>query len=301
MENKEIALLPPKDNSVQDWGIELEKLSKKIPDKEKQYWNHVYQSREETFLDFDLGPDRMEFCETLDQKLTEEETAQLFQKANEAYRTKADELMIIALSMVLSDYTKKNEVIIEVEGHGREDLSVEIDVSRTVGWFTSLYPILMKVENTDISQQIKQLKDQLRSIPRKGLSHGVLKYISDELRFDNQKHVRFNYLGDFNASFSNGVFEFADEYSGRDNCHSNAMDCLVDIVAYTVDKKLNLSVTYSRNKFKCETISEFVRAYTSQLRDLIQHCCQRNHSEFTPSDFETANLSSEELENIFNL
>jgi hypothetical protein len=47
MENKEIALLPPKDNSVQDWGIELEKLSKKIPDKEKQYWNHVYQSREE--------------------------------------------------------------------------------------------------------------------------------------------------------------------------------------------------------------------------------------------------------------
>ncbi|MDQ0858860.1 amino acid adenylation domain-containing protein [Bacillus sp. V2I10] len=301
MENKEIALLPPKDNSVQDWGIELEKLSEKIPDKEKRYWNHVYQSREETFLDFDLGPDRMEFCETLDQKLTAEETAQLFQKANEAYRTKADELMIIALSMVMSDYIKKNEVIIEVEGHGREDLSDEIDVSRTVGWFTSLYPILMKVENTDISQQIKQLKDQLRSIPSKGLSHGVLKYISDELRFDNQKYVRFNYLGDFNASFSNGIFEFAEEYSGRDNCNANVMDCLVDIVAYTVDKKLNISITYSRNKFKRETISEFVRAYTSQLRDLIQHCCKRNHTEFTPSDFETANLSSEELENIFNL
>ncbi|MDI6530868.1 amino acid adenylation domain-containing protein [Bacillus mycoides] len=301
IENKQKTSLPPKDNSVQDWAIELKRMSKKIPESEKRYWEHVYQYEENSFNDFDLGLDRMEFCEKMIKKLTEEETMQLLQKANEAYRTKGNELMIIALSLVMAKYIKTNDVIIEIEGHGREELNDEIDVSRTIGWFTSLFPIRLQFEDVDISQQIKQLKEQLRSVPSKGLNYGVLKYISKELSSESRKYVRFNYLGDFNATFSNGIFEFAYENSGQDNSNKNEMDCLLDIVAYTVDKKLNLSITYSKNKFKQETISQFFMEYMNQLRDLIQHCCQRKHAEFTPSDFETANLSSEDLENIFNI
>ncbi|MGM7721816.1 amino acid adenylation domain-containing protein [Metabacillus sp. Hm71] len=300
IEKQEPALLPVKGHSVQDWAIELKNFGAAITEKEKQYWGRINQQPVKGFNDFDLGPDKMEHCDTLVQKLSEAESLQLLQKANEAYRTKADELMVIALSMVLADYSKCSEVIIEAEGHGREEIADGMDVSRTVGWFTSLYPILLKVEKTDLSEQIKHLKDQLRTIPHKGLSYGVLKHITKEGGNDNQKLVRFNYLGDFNASFSTSLFEFTDEYSGRESSIKNEIDCLLEIVAYMVDNKLNVSITYSKNKFKRGTISQFFYDYINQLRELIQHCSKRNQTDFTPSDFETVNLSTEELESIFN-
>ncbi|ALC81182.1 MULTISPECIES: non-ribosomal peptide synthetase [Bacillus] len=300
MEEQREVYLPPKTDSIKQWAMELQTFSKRISDKEKQYWRDVYRHQNETITDFDLGQDRLESCESMVLMLSEEETTDLLQKANEAYLTKADELMIIALSIVTSDFFKKNQVLLEIEGHGREDLGNEIDVSRTVGWFTSLYPVLLKVEETDLSHQIKQGKEQLRQIPSKGLSHGVMKYLAGDLPGDNHKYIRFNYLGDFHASFSSGLFEFAEEYTGRESSHTNELDCLIDIIAYMVNGKLRFSLTYSQNKFKRESISQFAKAYMNQMRDVILHCCQRNHAEFTPSDFEAANLSSEDLENIFS-
>lgn len=280
--------------------MELDQYSLGISDEEKKYWNQVHELHTVPWNDFDLGTDRIEYCETLIEKLTEEETDQLIFKANDAYRTRADELMLIALAIVIKDYAQTQDVIIEVEGHGREEIADHIDVSRTVGWFTSLYPTLLVVENRDISSQIKTLKDQLRSIPHHGFNYGILKYISRELNGDSQKHVRFNYLGDFHASFTSGIFEFAEEYSGREIGPSNEMDCLLEIVVYTVNKKLYLSIKYSQNKFKKETISQFLKSYMDQLRLVIRHCCDQDDTEFTPSDFETTSLSSEELDDLFN-
>lgn len=295
-----IAVLPQKTSSVQDFAMELDQYSLGISDEEKKYWNQVHELHTVPWNDFDLGTDRIEYCETLIEKLTEEETDQLIFKANDAYRTRADELMLIALAIVIKDYAQTQDVIIEVEGHGREEIADHIDVSRTVGWFTSLYPTLLVVENRDISSQIKTLKDQLRSIPHHGFNYGILKYISRELNGDSQKHVRFNYLGDFHASFTSGIFEFAEEYSGREIGPSNEMDCLLEIVVYTVNKKLYLSIKYSQNKFKKETISQFLKSYMDQLRLVIRHCCDQDDTEFTPSDFETTSLSSEELDDLFN-
>ncbi|TCS97013.1 non-ribosomal peptide synthetase [Hazenella coriacea] len=297
--SENVSLLP-KTNSIQDWAHELEQFSQRIDEKDRQYWKHVYEHRMESLNDFDLGTDEMEHCESFVQTLTEEQTEQLLLKANDAYRTKPDELMIIALALLMKDYTQKDDIVIEVEGHGREEITEYIDVSRTVGWFTSLYPIQLTVQNVDLSMQIKLLKDQLRRIPNKGLCHGVLKYISGELPSNPQKLVRFNYLGDFNTTFSNGIFEFAEEYSGQEMSDQNEMDCLLDLVAYSVNQKLKITISYSRNKFKRETIEQFAHAYIKQLQSLINHCCDKEITEFTPTDFETTNLSMEDLDQIFN-
>ncbi|MBW7453338.1 amino acid adenylation domain-containing protein [Paenibacillus sepulcri] len=299
--HNKIAALPPKTCSVQDWAAQLEQFGRGPARRSLPFWNEqVVGTGTETWSDFDLGADAMECCATVEYRLAEDETKRLLFKANDAYRTKGDELMLIALALVMRDYTKTGDVLVEIERHGREEIADHIDISRTVGWFTSLYPVRLAVPYTGLSSQIKLLKDQLRGIPNNGLCHGVLKYVTGELDGDPGKNVRFNYLGDFNASFTSGIFEYAEEPAGRDCSGRNEMSCLLDIVAYMVNNRLKLSITYSRNKFRPETAERFARSYMDRLREVIDHCSGRDHSEFTPADFETTDLSSDELEHLFN-
>ncbi|PMB02626.1 non-ribosomal peptide synthetase [Fischerella thermalis CCMEE 5273] len=292
--------LPPKTHSLQDWALALNQFARRITDEEKRYWEAVSLSTSPSWIDYDLGPDRLRFSDTRVESLTREQTEQLLGKANQAYSTKADELLLIALAIHMKNVMHSHDVIIEVEGHGREEVAERMDVSRTVGWFTSIYPVRLRVDGADLSSQIKELKDQLRSIPHHGISYGVLKYLSGELSHRPQKSVRFNYLGDFDSSFSNEMFELAGESVGRESSEENEMDCLLDMVIYSVNKKMTLSVTYSLNKFKPETIKQFTKAYLDQLDIVLHHCCRKEDTDFTHTDFETANLSNDELEGLFN-
>ena len=300
-EKKNNLYLPSLNKSIKDWAAVLQDLSKKISSEEKQYWNKVIQkSRTQSFSDYEPGQDQLKECESLKENLTEEETSQLLTNANKTYRTKADELMITALAMVLSKYYKSNEVTIELEGHGRENISEEIDVSNVIGWFTSLYPITLNIKGEVLSSNIKNVKEQMRNVPNKGLHYGVLRYITQEFIHEQPRLIRFNYLGDFNSSFSNNLFQLAEENSGRDISEMNELDSLIEINSYIVDNKLMVSFTYGRKTFKSATVIQLVKDYMEKLRELIKHCCLSDQTEFTPSDFDTVDLSSEELEEIFD-
>lgn len=300
-EKKNNLNLPSLNKSIKDWVMVLQDLSKKISSEEKQYWNKVIQkSRTQSFSDYEPGQDQLKECESLIENLTEEETSQLLTNANKTYRTKADELMITALAMVLSKYYKSNEVTIELEGHGRENISEEIDVSNVIGWFTSLYPITLNIKGEVLSSNIKNVKEQMRNVPNKGLHYGVLRYITQEFIHEQPRLIRFNYLGDFNSSFSNNLFQLAEENSGRDISEMNELDSLIEINSYIVDNKLMFSFTYGRKTFKSATVIQLVKDYMEKLRELIKHCCLSDQTEFTPSDFDTVDLSSEELEEIFD-
>src|SRR6266571_7706188 len=71
-------------------------------------------------------------------------------------------------------------VTIDLEGHGREDLGPDFDVSRTVGWFTTIFPVTVTFDAYpgDLGAALRQTKEQLRRVPRRGLSHGVLRYLA---------------------------------------------------------------------------------------------------------------------------
>ncbi len=102
-----------------------------------------------------------------------------------------------------------DEILLNLEGHGREALDTEVDISRTVGWFTTIYPVAIAVKHPDDAiRQLIEVKETLHRIPNKGIGYGILRYLSGK-PYDHQPEITFNYLGDFGAEAprSNGKKE----------------------------------------------------------------------------------------------
>src|SRR5205085_2616916 len=113
------------------------------------------------------------------------------------------DLLLCALSQALARWTGERRVRVELEGHGREALFEGVDLSRTVGWFTSLYPVLLEVPPSDeVGEALKSIKEQLRQVPQHGIGYGVLRYLAEEdvrqqLVGLPEAQVSFNYHGHF--------------------------------------------------------------------------------------------------------
>ncbi|PES28329.1 hypothetical protein CN497_25175, partial [Priestia megaterium] len=103
---------------------------------------------------------------------------QLLQEAPAAYRTQVNDLLLTALARVIGRWSGQASTLIQLEGHGREELFDGVDLTRTVGWFTSLFPVRLTPADT-LGESIKQIKEQLRSIPNKGIGFGALRYLGD--------------------------------------------------------------------------------------------------------------------------
>lgn len=295
-ENNEV--LPRKTSSMQKWAEALKIYSNSESlKKEKPFWTAIYNSSFSFPQSFHTGGDLLKDSDTVITSLTEDETAQLLRDANEAYHTETRDLLIVALALCISSLTRKNEIQIELEGHGREEIVSGVDVSRTVGWFTSIYPVTLKMDSEDLAVLVKSIKEQLRKIPNNGLGFGMLKYLSEGFLGVEKKHIRFNYLGEF--QINNEIFEVSNQASGLDCSENNSMTSLIDINAIVLERKLQISLGYSRNKFSAQSIAEFMNTYKTQLIKVINHCCDKDETEFTPSDFNMVDIGQADLDNLF--
>src|SRR5205814_631230 len=124
---------------------------------------------------------------TVSVALTMEETRLLLQEAPRPYRSHIQELLLVALLQTLARWMGTQQIRLDLEGHGREELGAEVlDVSRTEGWFTSLYPVLFTLpqeagsDPSGQAQWIKTIKEQLRSVPHKGIEYGLLRYLNED-------------------------------------------------------------------------------------------------------------------------
>ncbi|NBI27594.1 non-ribosomal peptide synthetase [Chengkuizengella marina] len=288
--------LPSKTYSLQAWAEMLWEVKDEFL-KEKQYWVSILKNEHVVPVDFHLGEFNYGSSVSLSFNLDVDHTTQLLTIANDTYRTKVMDLLMIALSKAIFDTFNLSDTVIELEGHGR-DID-HLDISRTVGWFTSLYPFKLSKSHTNLSDHIKTMKEQIRNIPNKGLGFGILKYLSQEI-IDQQEYnrIRFNYLGDFEQSLHNDFFSLSSEDSGSENSPSNKLTALIDINGFVFNRKLNMRFQYCKNQFKDETIQIFMNLYMNHLKDVIQHCMKTESSQYTPSDFETIELSQDELDEL---
>lgn len=114
-------------------------------------------------------------------RLPAELTRRLQKEAPAAYRTRLDELLLVALARVLCRQSAQDCLSVELEGHGRDALPAPfgdgLDIERSVGWFTSLYPVRLSPGTGDLGSAIKAVKEQLRQVPNKGIGYGALRYL----------------------------------------------------------------------------------------------------------------------------
>ena len=153
----------------------------------------------------------------------------LLQRVPKAYRTEINDILLTALVLAIGDWTQNYSLTLSLEGHGREDIVKDIDLSRTIGWFTSIFPVHLNIENPhDLGEAIKTVKETLRQIPHKGIGYGILSYLTQEplpLVYSHShipSHLSFNYLGQWDNTLAHkGLFTFSQESVGPSSSSKN--------------------------------------------------------------------------------
>jgi len=232
-------------------------------------------------------------------KLDTETTTQLLQQAPAAYRTQVNDLLLTALARSLCAWTGHDSALVQLEGHGREELFDDIDLSRTVGWFTSLFPLRLHASGHP-AQALKSVKEQLRNLPRRGLGYGLLRYLggqAETLAALPEARVTFNYLGQFDGSFgADALFAPGTESVGANRDIDAPLGNWLSIDGQVFGGQLSLRWTYSAAMFDDAVIEALAQTYADQLQALIEHCLEEGAGGVTPSDFPLAGLDQAGLD-----
>ncbi|HET8888390.1 MAG TPA: condensation domain-containing protein [Candidatus Angelobacter sp.] len=247
-----------------------------------------------------------EDLQTVVVSLAEEETRELLQEVPRVYHTQINDVLLTALGRVCAEWTGSRQVLVDLEGHGREEVLAGVDLSETVGWFTSIYPVLLEVEeNWEVGKALKQTKEQLRRVPNRGFGYGVLRHVTEdetirrELAALPQSEISFNYLGQFDQVFRESkLFRPAQEGSGRSVSPENHRQHVVDVGGMVANGQLQIGWTYNANVTRRESIEKAAQQYVSCLREIIEHCRSEHAGGHTPSDFPLAQLTQQQVDRI---
>ncbi|MBI5302089.1 MAG: amino acid adenylation domain-containing protein [Chloroflexi bacterium] len=204
--------------------------------------------------------------------LDADETDALLHRVLATNQVEINDVLLTALAQSLTRWTGSRAVIVDLEGHGREDLFEDVDVSRTVGWFTALYPVRLELDNATPSHALNAIKEQLRRVPNHGLGYGLLRYLNAEaqpLRALSHPQVVFNYLGQFDQGLEAALLEIAPESRGAERSLCDARPHLLDINGGIAGGCLQMEWTYSENIHRRETIERVANDFIRALRALV--------------------------------
>ncbi|WP_258539555.1 non-ribosomal peptide synthetase [Chitinophaga oryzae] len=297
------ALAAPKGTSYRQWQQALVSYGQSARLQSQQaFWEQVRERYLPLPTDFSSnGRITAADIRTHEVRLNATSTQQLLQRTASAYRTEVNDLLLAALTRILSAWSGAAGTVIGLEGHGREDIAADIDTSRTVGWFTSLYPVyLPAAEGEGPEALLKTVKESLRKIADKGIGYGVLKYLHKvpSLQGSHPWDIIFNYLGQAdNVTQAGSYIGLARESSGTGLSpalpvnEKMVVDCIVQDGALVIQWK------YSHQHYNPTTITQLAADYLSQLETLIQHCVSRQETMVTPADYGLGQeISWEELD-----
>ncbi|MCR8843803.1 amino acid adenylation domain-containing protein [Paenibacillus sp. SC116] len=231
--------------------------------------------------------------------LDADNTHALLTQAHRAYKTDPVDLMLTALARTMHLLDGSSVIGIELEKHGRH--LDGIDVSRTVGWFTALFPIRLELPQAPLSKQIQAVKEQLRQVPDKGLSYGVLAYMNKVLPMQDQEPApfRFNYLGQFGKEANNDWFELVYRENMTEIHPENRMNAKLELNSLVMQGRLRLELMYHNEAFGQDVIRQWMDLYVQQLQAMIAHVVNEQQEQFTPSDFDTVDVTQQQLDMLF--
>ena len=281
--------LKNKTASYKEWAEALEEYKKiNANSKEQVYWNVVASAMEETGVKPDLEESKENEFTTIGFVLGKEVTKVLLREANQAFHTEINDILLSALALAVQDVTGQNKVSIGLEGHGREPIHKEILIDRTVGWFTSSYPIILKA-GKGLRENIIHTKEMLRQIPNKGLGYGLLVNAKRKKNPD----IYFNYLGQIGKESEEVTFSTGLSVA-KENCLAGGINFNGNIH----QGKLTFLLTYDITKYSEEMMQNLSERYQARLEETIEFCRKQEKSEKTASDYSAKELTSKELSSI---
>ncbi|HEU0076011.1 MAG TPA: condensation domain-containing protein, partial [Longimicrobiaceae bacterium] len=306
LERGEAVRLPRKTTSWKEWAQGLERQAGSWAlQEEAGYWREQ-AGREVAPLPMDdpAGENTVARARSVAVRLSEEETEALLREVPAAYRTQIDDVLLTALARALARWTGERRVRVDLEGHGREEEVVGgVDLSRTVGWFTSVYPVLLELpRGGGTGEALKAVKEQLRGVPGKGIGHGMLRYLSGteagaDLARAPEAKVAFNYLGQFDQTVSpDAFFCFAEGSGGVGQDEHSTRRHRLEVHGSVRGGRLEVEIGYSEGVHRAETMERLAGWLAEELRALVSHCRSAEAGGYTPSDVALSGLDPEALD-----
>ncbi len=227
------------------------------------------------------------------------DTQCLLGDSHRAFNTRIDDILLAALALTMHSWQGQSQTLIEMEGHGRDELDA-LDTQRTIGWFTVAYPTLLHYDpQQNLADLIKQTKESLRKVPQKGLGYGVLRYLQQRDEVALTPEIGFNYLGQMDAADQNDLFAIDWQGLGRAVSAQMPLAHELDFLSLVENKTLQIHIAYNRLRFSEDSIRQLGELYLQSLAALIACCLAQDGSEVTPSDLTYQELSLDELDLLF--
>ena len=303
--------LPPKTTSFKYWSDRLLEYGQSDAlAHELDYWLSEYNFNVTPLpVDYPSGREETTITSTatVSRSLSEEQTRALLQDVPSAYNTQINDVLLTALVQSFAQWTGEHSLLVDLEGHGREDLFEDVDLSRTVGWFTTIIPVHLQLEQVDhLGEALKLVKEQLRRIPNRGIGYGVLRYLKEnaairrKLQALPQAQVSFNYLGQFDRVLgASDVLGLAKEFKAEQSL-LNRRSHLLGVSGFIRARRLEMTWAYSEKVHKRSTIECLALGFMETLKTLIAHCQSEESQGYTPSDFSAARLSQKQLDKFLS-
>ncbi|MFJ3644674.1 non-ribosomal peptide synthase/polyketide synthase [Streptomyces murinus] len=249
------------------------------------------------------GPNTHGTAATLTVTLDAATTDALLRKVPDTYRTQVNDVLLSALGRTLARWCGRDTVLLGVEGHGREDLFEDVDLSRTIGWFTAEYPLALTADpDAGWHDTLRSVKEQLRAVPLHGLSHGALRHLvpGSPLTGAPAPQIGFNYHGQWDTgnAESDGLVRGSLPPAGRDTDPDEPRPYVLDITGVVQDGRLELGWTYPAAVHDEDTVRRLAEETLAALRDIVAHCALPTAGGRTPSDFPLARLAQDQLDRL---
>lgn len=306
LEKGESINLPLKTDSFKLWAEQLQSyVQTPAFEQERSYWS-IFKKLDYTPIPYDFEAAEVPLVKDMVKysfELNTNFTHQLLTEAHKAYHTEVNDLLITALALSIQQQFGINNQLITLESHGRANIG-NISVERTVGWFTSEYPVYLNVDaNNDLSTQIKVVKETLHQVPNEGIGYDIIRFEEEDNNWMDWPlpQVVFNYLGQFTEGAQNGPFFMENESLGQLEDSENQSDYPLEIVGMTKGDQLKFNIFYHSTQFKESTIKSWMEAFHQVLKQVVEHCIYLEEQVNTPSDFDYQGLSLDDLEDLENL
>ncbi|API91262.1 MULTISPECIES: non-ribosomal peptide synthetase [unclassified Virgibacillus] len=307
LQNKEIFNMKPT-TSYRLWSEEINDIIETDSDsfkKDKIFWSNFTLPSTNILVDNYDGKNLMKNEMMFLDSLSKEETDRLLRSVPKAFGCHINDILLTALLISFNEWSGRNYLCLDLEGHGRESIGTNIDVSETIGWFTSIFPVLLQTrkKREDISETINNVHNTLRKIPHRGLSYGMFRYQEKDTKLKlnllnlPKRHVKFNYLGQFDQIFNNSLFKLEKFLINKEIGDNEKRSHLIDITALVTNDRFNIQWKFSSDIHSCETIKKVLQKYNDTLKEIINLSM-----DYTRYNAYSANsISGKEIEKVISL
>ncbi|MFI5780661.1 amino acid adenylation domain-containing protein [Nocardia sp. NPDC051570] len=316
--------LPVTGTSFRRWSTILaEEAMSPSREAELPVWKSIRAETESVVGALDPSRDTYGSAGHLTLTLPVAQTGPLLSSVPAAFHAGVQDILLASFAVAMTEWAARRgrgrvPVVVDVEGHGRDEaLADGIDLSRTVGWFTSVYPVRLdagRIDWTDVligdaalAERVKRVKEQLRAIPGSGLGFGLLRYLNRttraELAGDPNPEVGFNYLGRISSAHDDAPWRPSEGYGALLDSATPTMALAhaLELNAVTRDDvdgpRLAATWTWAEALLTEDEVGELGRMWFAALGAMVA-CAERTGGGRTPSDLPLVSLTQQQIDRL---